>query len=160
MKHLPMAHLKFSTASFGVGMVWSPRFSVSRPADSLKAGHRTGLFKHSLGLLLAVSLALLAGCAAGPNYKAPKVAVPAAFAGGAETNLSTNETAVTWWRGFNDPVLDALEARALAQNLDLAQAVARVKQANRLREFAASARAAPAKPIRFAAGGRRHGKLQ
>ena len=114
-------------------MVWSPRFSVSRPADSLKAGHRTGLFKHSLGLLLAVSLALLAGCAAGPNYKAPKVAVPAAFAGGAETNLSTNETAVTWWRGFNDPELDHLVDRALAGNHDLRIASANLRQARALR---------------------------
>jgi NodT family efflux transporter outer membrane factor (OMF) lipoprotein len=34
-----------------------------------------------------------------------------------------------WWRGFNDPVLDRLVDRALAQNLDLAQADARVTQA-------------------------------
>lgn len=34
-----------------------------------------------------------------------------------------------WWRGFNDPVLDRLVDRALAQNLDLAQAAARVTQA-------------------------------
>jgi NodT family efflux transporter outer membrane factor (OMF) lipoprotein len=34
-----------------------------------------------------------------------------------------------WWRGFDDPVLDRLVDRALAQNLDLAQAAARVTQA-------------------------------
>jgi outer membrane protein TolC len=34
-----------------------------------------------------------------------------------------------WWKGFNDPVLDGLVDRALAQNLDLAQATARVTQA-------------------------------
>ena len=51
--------------------------------------------------------------------------------------------AADWWRGFNDPVLDALEAKALAQNLDLAQAVARVKQA-RAGAQAASAALLPA----------------
>ncbi|MBU3537229.1 TolC family protein, partial [Alkalihalobacillus clausii] len=36
---------------------------------------------------------------------------------------------VDWWRGFKDPALTALVERAVAQNLDLQQAVARVTQA-------------------------------
>lgn len=36
---------------------------------------------------------------------------------------------VDWWRGFDDPLLTSLVERALAQNLDLQQAVARVSQA-------------------------------
>ncbi len=34
-----------------------------------------------------------------------------------------------WWQSFNDPLLDRFIDRALAQNLDLEQAVARVRQA-------------------------------
>jgi outer membrane protein, multidrug efflux system len=84
-------------------------------------------------LLLAIALVVLTGCAAGPNYKAPKVAVPSAFSGGAETNLSTNETAITWWQGFNDPELNQLVDRALAGNHDLRIASANLREARALR---------------------------
>ncbi len=36
---------------------------------------------------------------------------------------------VDWWRGFDDPMLTAFVERAVAQNLDLQQAAARVVQA-------------------------------
>ncbi len=36
---------------------------------------------------------------------------------------------VTWWEGFGDPVLTDFVSRALEQNLDLAQASARITQA-------------------------------
>ena len=65
-------------------------------------------------ILLPVLLLLLASCAAGPSYRAPKTDVPTAFDGGAQTNFSTNETAVTWWQGFNDAELNQLIERALA----------------------------------------------
>jgi len=35
----------------------------------------------------------------------------------------------TWWTGFNDPMLVTVVQRALDQNLDLAAAFARVRQA-------------------------------
>jgi len=79
---------------------------------------------------------LLAGCAAGPNYQMPKTDVPAAFAGAAQTNLSTNETAVTWWRGFNDAQLNQLIERAIASNYDLRIATANVLEARALHRSA------------------------
>lgn len=57
--------------------------------------------------------------------------MPAAFIGqSALESRSASQSAdiVTWWEGFNDPVLTQLETAALAQNLSLEQAMARVTQ--------------------------------
>ncbi|MET3667224.1 efflux transporter outer membrane subunit [Caulobacter sp. 1776] len=83
--------------------------------------------------LLALAGVTITGCAVGPEYKPPSSPVAGAFIGAeavarrAAPPASADQAA--WWRGFNDPVLDGLVDRALAQNLDLAQATARVTQA-------------------------------
>lgn len=85
-----------------------------------------------LGILPAIAgVALLGGCAIGPDYVAPTIDTPPAFMGEAAVVARPIPPAPVdaWWRGFNDPVLDRMIDRALAQNLDLAQAAARVKQA-------------------------------
>ncbi len=89
-----------------------------------------------MACLFVLTFIFLAGCAAGPNYKAPKMAVADAFENGGQTNLSTNETAVTWWRGFNDPELSGLVDRALAGNHDLRIATANVLESRALRRQA------------------------
>lgn len=75
-------------------------------------------------------LGLLAGCTVGPDYSAPSVALPEHFSaqtarqvGAAEADLAA------WWKAFNDPMLSQLVNLALQQNLDLAQASARIEQA-------------------------------
>jgi NodT family efflux transporter outer membrane factor (OMF) lipoprotein len=83
---------------------------------------------------IAVStLALLAGCAVGPAYVEPQMTVPPAFMGGPAVDANAEQAAevdlVNWWRSFDDPLLTSLVERALAQNLDLQQASARVVQA-------------------------------
>ncbi|WP_236704511.1 efflux transporter outer membrane subunit [Sphingomonas sp. HT-1] len=76
---------------------------------------------------------LLSGCATGPRYAVPATPAPAHFAYGSavEARAASVERAdlVEWWRGFRDPTLSTLVERAVAQNLDLQQAVARVTQA-------------------------------
>jgi len=77
---------------------------------------------------------LLGGCAVGPDYHRPAIAAPAAFmgTGAVEGRAAQNAPAASesaWWSGFGDPVLTDLITKALAQNLDIAQAVARVTQA-------------------------------
>jgi NodT family efflux transporter outer membrane factor (OMF) lipoprotein len=47
----------------------------------------------------------------------------------AKAAQATKVDLVNWWRSFNDPLLASLVDRALAQNLDLQQASARVVQA-------------------------------
>jgi NodT family efflux transporter outer membrane factor (OMF) lipoprotein len=80
-------------------------------------------------------VAVLGGCAIGPDYVAPTIAAPPRFMGEAAVVARQAPPAPAptpidaWWRGFNDPVLDRMIDRALAQNLDLAQAAARVTQA-------------------------------
>lgn len=86
--------------------------------------------------LSASGLLLLAGCAAGPNYKAPKTSVASAFENGTQTNFSNAETAVAWWHGFNDTRLDQLVERAIASNHDLRIATANVREARALRREA------------------------
>ncbi len=94
-------------------------------------------------LPLSVAAALLSGCAVGPRYVAPAADAPSHFAYGAavEARSPGAETAalVDWWRAFQDPVLTALVERAVAQNLDLQQAMARVYQARAALEGANSA---------------------
>src|SRR5690349_18517178 len=76
---------------------------------------------------------LLAGCAVGPNYHAPKTEVSSAFSNGNQTNMNTSQPAITWWRGFNDELLNQLVVRALETYQDLRIATARVRQARALR---------------------------
>lgn len=76
----------------------------------------------------AVAL-LLGGCTVlGPNYERPAVSLPAAYPSSG-TDSSAGTVSAPWWTLFADPQLDALIAKALAANTDIAQAVARVEQA-------------------------------
>jgi multidrug efflux system outer membrane protein len=70
----------------------------------------------------------LAGCAVRPPYKAPAVD-PAALKNADPSAFSTQSYDPRWWRQFDDPVLEALQASALASNHDVRIAVARVRQA-------------------------------
>jgi len=80
---------------------------------------------------LVVASALLAGCAVGPNYKRPDIAVPAAFR--APEPLPPNQAAsladLKWFEVFKDPQLQGLIRTALEGNYDLRDAVTRVEEA-------------------------------
>jgi NodT family efflux transporter outer membrane factor (OMF) lipoprotein len=86
----------------------------------------------SLANAIAAS-SLLAGCAVGPDYHRPEVAAPASFMGGAAVAARHVAPApaadARWWSRFGDPMLSDLVDRALSENLDIAQTVARVTQA-------------------------------
>ena len=100
--------------------------------------------------LLAGALATLslAGCVVGPNYRAADPPTPAAWserAGGRpgetlSTVASDAPPPDRWWAQLNDPALDGLVRRALADNLTLAQARARVRQAREQLSVARAAR--------------------
>jgi len=83
-------------------------------------------------LALAVSTGLLAGCTVGPDYHRPDAPLPERYqAQSAVQQRSASRPAsnAVWWDGFGDPLLSQLIRDALAQNLDLAQATARMAQA-------------------------------
>ncbi|ROO31960.1 efflux transporter outer membrane subunit [Salinisphaera japonica] len=82
------------------------------------------------------SLTALAGCAVGPDYERPELALDESYspqiAGstGPGTSAPVDDAAlIRWWNQFDDPALSRYMRLALAQNLNLAQARARVTQA-------------------------------
>ncbi|NGZ83732.1 efflux transporter outer membrane subunit [Duganella aceris] len=97
----------------------------------------TVLKRTTASLLVAIALA---ACAA-PEFKQPEMAVPAAYkekpdvvtaADGTQWKQARPAEAQQrgeWWLAFNDPSLTALVNDATANNANLAQAAARLKQA-------------------------------
>lgn len=86
--------------------------------------------------LLLMMTSTLAGCAVGPHFKAPTIALTPEFMAAPEINAASTDK--SWWSGFGDPLLVSLVDRAIAGNTDLAQARARIIQSR------AAARAAGA----------------
>jgi len=82
--------------------------------------------RHEL-LITAALAALLAACAAGPDYQRPAVDLPAGWQGVPAQGVAAKGD--RWWALYSDPVLDRLIEEALAGNQDLALAAARVDEA-------------------------------
>jgi len=83
-------------------------------------------------LVLLLTAGLLTGCAVGPEYRSPEIAVPSRFLGQesvANREVQSKAQLQAWWAGFDDPLLTRFIGLALERNLDLAQAGARVAQA-------------------------------
>jgi len=88
-------------------------------------------------LVALAACALMAGCAVGPDFKPPASEAPADFGawhGGAPELVADSAkpggpaASPIDWRSFSDPVLDRLQARALAANPDLQTAALRFAQ--------------------------------
>lgn len=95
-------------------------------------------------LVFAAALFTLTGCGlAGPDYAPPPLEAPEQWHTPLENGLSsaaaTPETLARWWTTLGDPLLDSLEQRAIAGNLSLKEAVARVREARALRGISAAA---------------------
>jgi NodT family efflux transporter outer membrane factor (OMF) lipoprotein len=109
--------------------------------------------------LLFLALTLQA-CAAGPDYHAPAAAVlgvPAGYTTPAGAPSGTAPDLPTWWHSFGDPELDKIVDLALKQNLDIAQAVSRLRQA---REALVQSRAALLPSVTASAGYSRNISVQ
>ena len=79
--------------------------------------------------------AALSACAVGPNYVWPESTLPANFVHAPTTAAPTAQLEV-WWQSFQDPVLNQIIERVLAENLDLAASQARVAQARAVAHMA------------------------
>ncbi|MCL5099202.1 MAG: efflux transporter outer membrane subunit [Candidatus Omnitrophica bacterium] len=80
---------------------------------------------------LGLGIALLSGCAVGPNYHPPKVNTPPTFRD--QTSSGTNSLAdLPWWTIYRDETLQNLIREAFTNNYDLRVAVSRVEQARTL----------------------------
>ncbi|OYW06796.1 MAG: hypothetical protein B7X11_00835, partial [Acidobacteria bacterium 37-65-4] len=82
--------------------------------------------KRLLCIVLLAASAL--GCAMGPNYKRPQMAVPEAFRDTPKPVDPASLADRVWWDLFADPNLQALIDEALAQGFDVRIAAARVEQ--------------------------------
>jgi NodT family efflux transporter outer membrane factor (OMF) lipoprotein len=80
---------------------------------------------------ITLAAAALAGCAVGPNFQKPPVTLAPFHAAppGGIPGKAAAPPLDHWWDGFDDPELTRIVGRTLAQNLDLAAALARVDQA-------------------------------
>lgn len=94
----------------------------------LKVANRTG---HEFSLMAVLALGLLQGCVTvGPDYTPPEPEMPDAWVQAATEGLTEGKASLqTWWTTLNDPVLDSFILRASAGNLDLQEAVARIREA-------------------------------
>lgn len=85
---------------------------------------------------LLLFLPSLACRAVGPDYTPPVASVPEAFQESSTALSGTSAELAAWWRRLDDPLLDRLVERAVRQNLDLEQALARIREARALRGVA------------------------
>jgi outer membrane protein, multidrug efflux system len=83
--------------------------------------------------VIALSLTLLiSACMVGPDYKRPVVPAPKQWLWAAKIKQAGITQAARpdqWWQAFKDPMLNQLITDAVAANLDLKQALERVKDA-------------------------------
>lgn len=110
-------------------------------AKTVPAWLRRAASTFTLGVTV-VAVVALAGCAVGPNFHPPQMAMPGGWAGATPETTAPSPQAVElarWWQAFNDPALGSLVDRAIESNLDLRQAASRVRQARAARTIAASA---------------------
>jgi outer membrane protein, multidrug efflux system len=72
-------------------------------------------------------LLFLSGCVMGPSYQRPDVDIPETFH--FETEDANNALDITWWRQFDDPVLEGYIQEALANNKNVQIAAANIVNA-------------------------------
>lgn len=91
--------------------------------------------------VLALSC-LLSACAVGPDYRPPQEPVPDEWhslpATGVKADSPDSPTLASWWTVLNDPTLNDLVQRALAENKNVKQAMARVVESRARRGIAAA----------------------
>jgi NodT family efflux transporter outer membrane factor (OMF) lipoprotein len=98
-----------------------------------------GSRSRALHLVVLLSGVALAGCAVGPDYSTPKIALPAHW-GDAKTTQATKPVELAqWWRRLNDPVLNDLVEQAVQGNLDVATAKAKIREARAMQREAVGA---------------------
>jgi len=99
------------------------------------------------GLLAGALVAMLSGCAVGPNFVKPTPAAPDDWtswrSGDASLRIPTEAALglpAQWWQAFNDATLDALQSRAFDASPDLQTATLRFAQARAQRSTVAAQR--------------------
>ncbi|WP_322419468.1 efflux transporter outer membrane subunit [Mesorhizobium huakuii] len=83
------------------------------------------------GRLIApmITAVLLAGCVVGPDYRTPILPMPANWSGERPTKSAQPAQLSQWWQRLRDPQLNTLVEEAVAGNLDVATAKAKIREA-------------------------------
>lgn len=100
------------------------------------------MLAHPRPLALLLSISVLTGCAVGPDYRSPEIPMSPRFLGQegvAHREVQSKADLQAWWAGFDDPLLIRFVSLALEQNLDIAQAAARVAQSRASLRYADAA---------------------
>ena len=77
----------------------------------------------------ACALLALAGCAVGPDYQPPELAMQQAYVDVINPESLPRTDTLRWWEHFNDPVLNAWVTQGLDSNLDIAASIERISAA-------------------------------
>lgn len=77
----------------------------------------------------ACALLALAGCAVGPDYQPPELAMQQVYVDVINPQSLQRTDTLRWWEYFNDPVLNAWVAQGLDTNLSIAASVERISAA-------------------------------
>lgn len=97
------------------------------------------MFAHTRSLAMLLSAGVLTGCDVGPDYRSPEIAMTSAFLGQEAVDrrpVQQQADLAVWWAAFDDPLLTHFISLALDQNLDIAQAAARVAQSRAALRYA------------------------
>lgn len=93
----------------------------------------TGLKRGSVAarrlIVPMLTAVLLAGCVVGPDYQIPILPMPANWSGQKPTKPAQPAQLSRWWQRLRDPELNTLVEEAVAGNLDVATARARIREA-------------------------------
>ncbi len=108
-------------------------------------------------LALLFATAAVAGCTVGPDYRAKSAADLGVPDGYSVPARQSPEDLTRWWSNFDDPVLGQLVEQARVANPDVAQAVARLRQA---REALVQSRASLLPTLSGSAGYQRNENLR
>src|SRR4030042_5221197 len=97
--------------------------------------------RSKLWFSLWLTVLILSGCATvGPDYVPPATDLSATWhtelKGGLNIDQKALQDLAAWWTLFNDPELSSLVNRAIAGNLDLKKARAKVREARAKRSVA------------------------
>lgn len=74
-------------------------------------------------------LTILCGCMVGPHYQKPEIIVPEQFQESKGADSISDEDLCSWWKQFEDPLLDALIEEAVAGNFEYLIALEQVASA-------------------------------
>lgn len=98
---------------------------------------RNQLQRSGIGIV-AFSLLLLAGCTVGPKYRQPALPAPPAYKESGNWHTAQpndQELGGNWWKIFNDPLLNSLEAQINVNNQNLKAAEAQFRQARAVFQY-------------------------